>query len=334
MKEPVCRKRFTCRICKEQGIYDAYTLKEMMHGSRAPFEYIHCSKCGCLQIGDIPADLSPYYPSDYYSQKLHTEPKPHDGIKGLLIRWYCRSAVLRRDALIDRAIRNMLPVPTDFAEIGNYLMESRLGSAKDRILDVGCGASPRTLAAMRRSGFSMVEGIDPFNAKDSWYEDIPVYRRSIDQMEGEYGLVMFHHSLEHVPDPVSTLRSAAQLLRPGGTCLVRIPVMGTYFWHRFGVNWVELDAPRHLHLFSVESMHLLAEQAGFKVRKIVFDSEGWEIAASIRYEQDIPLRSPQSLTDSFSLSDLMSFKQQADKLNTLNDAGRAGFYLERLPTPT
>jgi hypothetical protein len=123
------------------------------------------------------------------------------------------------------------------------------------------------------------------------------------------------------------LREASRLLRPGGTCLVRIPVMGTYFWRQFGVDWVELDAPRHLQLLTVESMRLLAERVGLRVRKTVFDSEGWELAASKRYQQGIALRSTPRPTDGFSAADLAAFAIKAQELNERADGGRACFYL-------
>jgi SAM-dependent methyltransferase len=319
-----------CRVCNERGAAALFAAPEMMYGSRELFDYALCPNCGCLQIVDIPADLARHYPGDYYSLQSRTEPAPPTGLKGIVTRWYCRSAALEPSSLLSSALRQLLPMPTDFAEVGEYLVGSRFRYSDERILDVGCGSSPYRLAAMRRCGFGMVEGIDPFNPADSNYNGIAVYRKTIDQIEGTYGLVMFHHSLEHVPDPVATLREAARLLQRGRTCIVRVPVMGTYFWRRFGVNWAELDAPRHLHLFSVQSMDVLAERAGFHVRSRTFDSGPWEIAASIRYENGIALRSTARPVDGFSEDELSAFKRQISDLNQSNDAGRACFYLERI----
>lgn len=44
-----------------------HILPEMMFGFGEEFAYFECSKCGCLQISEIPVDISKYYPSDYYS---------------------------------------------------------------------------------------------------------------------------------------------------------------------------------------------------------------------------------------------------------------------------
>jgi SAM-dependent methyltransferase len=327
--QPVRSEQFACRVCTESVECDIFTLKEMMYGTHEPFDYARCGKCGCLQIQEIPSDLARHYPSNYYSQQPRAEPAMPTGLKRFLMRWYCRSAVLHPDAPLHRTIRRLLPMPMDFVTIGQYLLEGHLRSATDRILDVGSGASPYRLAAMRRCGFAAVEGIDPYLAADCVYEGVPVYRRVIEDVEGEFGMVMFHHSLEHVPDPVATLTHAARLLRSGGTCLVRVPVMNTHFWRRFGGNWVELDAPRHLHLFAVETMEILARCAGFRVRKTVFDSERWEITSSIQYEHGIPLRN--AIGDKqFTASELQGYAQEVAELNARSDAGRACFYLERI----
>src|SRR5689334_12260350 len=53
-----------CRICGTRSGHRRYIAKEMMFGTREEFECFLCSECGCLQIQDIPADLSKYYPSD------------------------------------------------------------------------------------------------------------------------------------------------------------------------------------------------------------------------------------------------------------------------------
>ena len=57
-----------CITCQNELKNDKfYLVKEMMYGYRDEFKYYHCSKCGCLQINNIPKDLEKYYPKDYYS---------------------------------------------------------------------------------------------------------------------------------------------------------------------------------------------------------------------------------------------------------------------------
>ena len=330
---PARQLQFTCRICGEMDLGDVFVAREMMFGSREFFDYLRCADCGCLQIQEIPTDLHRFYPPNYYSQRARVEPTPMRGIKGWLARRMCKSLALKPDALSTAVLRHILPTPSDFAEYGEYLREARLVSSDDRILDVGCGASPHRLAAMLRCGFTQVEGIDPFLHADTVYHGVPIRKCTIAEVTGVHSLVMFHHSLEHVQDPLTDLCNAARLLRPGGTCLVRVPLMGTYFWRRFGIHWVELDAPRHLHLLSLEAVGRLASRAGFRVCRTVFDSEPWELAGSLRYQSDLSLNEmdPNAHSEVQAAQQRIDHIRIVDQLNRLADAGRACFYLERLP---
>ena len=54
--------------------------------------------------------------------------------------------------------------------------------------------------------------------------------------------------------------------------MIRIPVMGTKAWNIYKENWFSLDAPRHLHIQTLESMEILSSKTGFKIYDVVFDS--------------------------------------------------------------
>src|SRR5438270_8108508 len=58
-----------CRICGNGQDNRAYTAHEMHLGLGEPFEYFQCVQCGCLQIREVPQDLSKYYPQNYYSYR-------------------------------------------------------------------------------------------------------------------------------------------------------------------------------------------------------------------------------------------------------------------------
>jgi 2-polyprenyl-3-methyl-5-hydroxy-6-metoxy-1,4-benzoquinol methylase len=76
------------------------------------------------------------------------------------------------------------------------------------------------------------------------------------------------HSLEHVHDPVATLRSAFQLLVPGGLLLVAVPNVESAPARWFGADWFGLDLPRHLTHFSKATLGEMLAVSGFEVRNI------------------------------------------------------------------
>ncbi len=65
-----------CEICNNSTGNKSYVVREMMFGFRDEFEYFECAECRCLQIKDIPVNISKYYPEEYYSFKLRSNSNP------------------------------------------------------------------------------------------------------------------------------------------------------------------------------------------------------------------------------------------------------------------
>jgi hypothetical protein len=124
------------------------------------------------------------------------------------------------------------------------------------------------------------------------------------------------------------------LLCDKGCLLVRIPTVSSYAWEHYGVNWLGLDAPRHLFLFSLKSMQILARQAGFTIKDVLYDSSGAQFWASEQYIKDIPLRDERShYTDPdksiFSQEEIRKFDQKAEELNREEKGDQVCIFLEK-----
>lgn len=61
------KRSHKCRLCKSEGMFESYLVREMMQNTGEEFEYFVCGECSCLQIAEIPSDLGKYYGRDYYS---------------------------------------------------------------------------------------------------------------------------------------------------------------------------------------------------------------------------------------------------------------------------
>ena len=62
--------------------------------------------------------------------------------------------------------------------------------------------------------------------------------------------------------------------------VIRIPIAGTHAWQTYGVDWVQLDAPRHLFLHTEDGMRSLAAGAGLQVTAVVHDSTAMQFWGS------------------------------------------------------
>lgn len=317
-----------CRICGHAGPHQTHQVREMMFGYREWFAYIECANCGCLQIAEIPADLSKYYPADYYSFTQLPGTKDFNPAQKLIKNLRDLYAVRGKGVLGKWLYRKF---PNE-----NLLSLSGVENLnKDaRILDVGCGAGV-LLWDLRNLGFINTMGVDPFLEKDLEFTNgLRIVKQTFFDVGGTWDLIMFHHVLEHLANPLKTLQHTARLLSPNGTCLIRTPTVSSYAWEHYGVNWVQLDAPRHLFVHSEKSIELLANQAGLTLTKIRHDSTDFQFWGSEQYLRDIPYMSDRSykmnpFQSIYSRAQIVEFKKKAENLNREGRGDMAAFYLTK-----
>lgn len=187
-------------------------------------------------------------------------------------------------------------------------------------MDIGCG-SGSLLLALRRSGFKNLTGLDPYIKSDIVFNNgVRVFKKEISNMEDKYDLIMLHHSFEHMPEPLQVFRNISRLLNKNGYVLIRTPVTSSYAWRHYGVNWVQIDAPRHLFLYSLKSIEILSSAVNLKIKEVIFDSTEFQFWGSEQYVKDIPLQDERSCgvnpqRSIFSDEEIKSFKIKAAKLN-------------------
>lgn len=313
----------------------------MMFGTREPFDYFQCSSCGCLQIAKVPIAMERFYPPDYYSFQLSCRVDYGGVIRRWLRKQRCRTALFGSGYKLNALLKHFVEYPrelfaTDGAlSVGEIVQKCGLRSFAARCLDVGCGAQSQWLSRLAALGFENLFGVDPYIDSDKRSGDVTIYRRQLAEMDGAFDLITFHHSLEHMDSQLDVLRTARSLLKPTGVCLVRIPVVSSLVWERYGVNWVELDAPRHLYLHSVKSITEVAARVGLDVFDVVHDSLPFEFYGSEQYVRDIPLNDPASLwvddaSTIFSEAEKAAFADEALRVNSVGRGGRAGFYMRPL----
>ena len=62
-----------CKICSNVSGNILFSAKEMMQGLGEKFTYLECGACGCVQLRDVPKDMSKYYSNGYYSVNNNPE---------------------------------------------------------------------------------------------------------------------------------------------------------------------------------------------------------------------------------------------------------------------
>lgn len=272
-----------CRICDATEFDEMLDVKEMMFGTRKSYKYLKCSFCGVLQIEEPINDPKLLYPINYRS---------FDSMRKNL-----KNRIKR--ILIKNTIAKSLGVQVGFFKLSfkEHLSAKSLSgriNTNMSILDVGCG-SGELIEALYFLGYKKVEGTDPYisseinngwRVRKKFITDLPSYEK--------FDLIMFHHSFEHMDNPLIVLKKIYELLSDNGICMIRIPVCDSLAYDIYKSNWVQLDAPRHVFLHTNKSMELLSKEADLKIKEIKNDSYAFQFIGSEQYKKGMSLNSPHS----------------------------------------
>jgi 2-polyprenyl-3-methyl-5-hydroxy-6-metoxy-1,4-benzoquinol methylase len=232
-----------CPICNASSamIGERY---DDRHGYRGIFPLLKCQNCGHMFLQgefspEVLRDLySNYYPRSQFDLESYRPYKEASGFKAWLegeknaaFRW------------VPRNVR-VLDIGCGFGE--------SLGYHAARGCDVyGVEADENIRRVAEKFGYKVHVGLfDP-----------AVYEANF------FDYVTMHQVIEHVTDPVQTLRGIARVLKPGGVAVLSTPNAGGWGARIFGRLWINWHAPYHLQFFTLRSMRLAAEQAGLVVEK-------------------------------------------------------------------
>ncbi len=302
-----------------------------MFGTRKEFTYFECGFCGCLQIAELPKEMAPYYPSTYYAPEEMASGKKHGRRKKYLLLKFLLGS---RRYLGDKVAMQGLTFLYRNSELLKSILATKV-QFNSKILEVGSGKGA-LMAQLEAWGFKNVFGADLY-ATGKVKQDLQIVRTTVETFSQNcFELVIFDHSLEHMPNQLETIARVSEILTGEGTCLIRIPLKTDYIWDRYGTNWVQLDAPRHFFLHTQDSIKILVSKAGLRITKTIFDSTAFQFWGSEQYRQDIPLRAIKSYSEDkqnslFKQNQIVQYEQMAKKLNARCQGDQATFLLQKDP---
>ena len=190
------------------------------------FSLQKCKKCAFISLSPIPDDqaLKKYYSREYWDEESASDSK------------YLNLFFALRMSRILREIKRLIP-------------------ENGVILDWGTGDGS-FVRLLNKNGFSAY-GIDKFSKAcdetmifSSTIHDAPFASRYFD-------CITSFHVLEHLEDPKGAVKSAFNLLKPGGIFICEVPNISSFQYRLFGRRWQPLEIPFHINHFSPDTLALL-----------------------------------------------------------------------------
>lgn len=199
--------------------------------------------------------LATYYDQDYYGRGSGKFLGPVEVI--VRIFRYFRA----------RAIRRLMP--------------------RGRVLDVGCGRGVM-LKYLKSWGYR-VDGVEldtvaAARARHNLRQEIfHTLEEPVQCFPQQYQAICFWHSLEHLPEPGKTLKTADRLLAPGGVLVISAPHMASLQSRLSRRSWLHLDLPRHLVHFDMNGLARFLQAKGYQLIRHHHFSQEYNVIDTLCY---------------------------------------------------
>lgn len=235
---PVCRLTTHLKILKK--------LFDDRYGYKGKFPLLRCNNCGhkFLQVTFSSEQISTLYSQYYPRSSLKVETyRPHEESRGI-------------NAWLNGVRKSAYCwVPPNV-----------------RVLDIGCGFG-ETLAYHKKRGCDVYgvetdENIRRIAEKFGFNVHVGLFDPAVYE-PAFFDYVTMDQVIEHVTDPIATLKGIAKILKPGGMAILSTPNPNGWGARIFGRKWINWHVPYHLQHFSPKSLEIAAKKAGLVIKRCV-----------------------------------------------------------------
>lgn len=210
---------------------------------------VRCSSCQLVRQTTRPISPTELYDGTYYSTS-----DPKGGYANYFL-----------DAVVNRRT---------FA--GRLRLIERRSGRRGRLLDVGCALGDFLIEAERAGWLAEGVEVSDFAAARARARGLRVHVGELERSSlaaASYDVITLYDTIEHLEDPVGTLREIRRLLAPGGLIHLVTPNVACPQARLLGRRWYHYKPGEHLYYFSPPTLRQAIEAAG-----LCWD--GWSVSTS------------------------------------------------------
>jgi 2-polyprenyl-3-methyl-5-hydroxy-6-metoxy-1,4-benzoquinol methylase len=164
-----------------------------------------------------------------------------------------------------RALKEKLQVK-DYDKTRRLL--NSLYPQRGKLLEIGSGLG-YLLAAFRKEGWDVL-GVEPYFQGCRYAREelgIEVKNAILETAEipdGSFDVVLLNHVIEHLDNPLSTLREVNRVLKPGGHLVIETPRYDTLSFKLLGHRERSTNCIGHIYFFTTRTLKNVYEATGFE----------------------------------------------------------------------
>jgi 2-polyprenyl-3-methyl-5-hydroxy-6-metoxy-1,4-benzoquinol methylase len=238
-------------------------LREITSKNR-DLEYVGCNLCGNDEPSFILEKFGLFIVKCNHCSLVYANPRL---IPSLVLKRYSR------DYLINEYLPT-LGVSENKIDLEPFrLRYHRLLEVLDRhkknsnLLDVGCGPGfflkVSEERGWRSKGIDISSSAVEFGAK---LLGLDLCCGSLEEMsfqDSSFDVILFQDVIEHLFNPMATLRETYRILRPGGAIFISTPNLRSLMHHLLGKHWAILSPAEHLFYFTHETLLRMLREIGY-----------------------------------------------------------------------
>lgn len=240
---------YTCPVCSSKDTRKSLTASHTHGGTlldTKKFHYYMCQRCNAIFLIDTTFNKS-YYDTYYNFEGYYGE---NAGIKKVIENFLDKCSQANKRSIITSSIDK---------------------KGKIKILDVGAGEG-KFLSSLDSSHFDKygIE-LDKKSSEICREKGLTVYNEDIlkkDFSNKKFDIITLWHVVEHIPHPPKLMKKLSTLLAKNGRIIISTPNTKCLGFRSAKEQWFHMDAPRHVILFSEETIATLCKETTFAVESV------------------------------------------------------------------
>jgi SAM-dependent methyltransferase len=259
-----------CNLCGVENYEIIFIAKDWFFQLPGEFPVVKCKNCGLVYLNPrlTTEAMVSYYPKNYYT---HNPLIYNKNYSNLVVKIKETAKYLVLDCYERERKWKFFIIALFWKYIHTKGRWGLIGE-RGKLLDLGCG-NGGYLQSINQDWLvgKKIEcvGVDPDKEaiKHARKIGLKVKEGTIETAafpDSYFDIVRINHTIEHISEPLGTLKEVYRIIKPGGKVIIEVPNFDSVGRKLLKDKWAGIDAPRHYFEFSPVTLKRMLVLSGFQ----------------------------------------------------------------------